>query len=620
MNAIRRIWIPIAVAVCFAAIQLAFPSTFDGIRERSFDIYQRLMPRELPLDQVAVVAIDDESLAKHGRWPWSRAQVGEVVDLISQSGAAAIGLDLLFPEDDVSADGPTSDAAFADALSRAPSVLAMTLTHDGAPLDFEPKAGFSFIGDGTPPIDQGYPGGLAPVAAFTQAASGLGVIRSFADDDGRMRAIPLLWAEEPAPGKFRYWPAFSIEMLRVAQAETSVAARIFGAQDDALKVGAVVVPLADGRLRLVDVPATPLNISAAKLLADGPQNALENRIVVLAVDAAGVDRYHLTARGNLRLGADLHAIAVSQMLNSFYLIRINDPVEMEMGLFAALALLMLAGFVMLGRNPMMATGFAALICFVPLAFGLWFYADRGVLLDAGQPTLGLLLAGLSGGYALYREAERKRVSLQRQFSQFLSPEVVKQLAESEGVAALEVEDRMITIMLLDIRSFTAMSEEYGAKSMVDVVNHFFAIASDEIFKRGGTIDKYMGDAVLAFWNAPLPQADHAARGFDCAQAILARVRRENRLLEAQDLPAIRIVAALESGLCSVGNMGTPERIDYTALGPAVNLVSRLEKLAKDDGHLLVTGPGCAAELEQPMLKVARVDVRGFAEPVDVYVP
>jgi len=175
-------------------------------------------------------------------------------------------------------------------------------------------------------------------------------------------------------------------------------------------------------------------------------------------------------------------------------------------------------------------------------------------------------------------------------------------------------------MLLDVRGFTAMSEKYGGKAMVEVVNHFFAIASDEIFKRGGTIDKYMGDAVLAFWNAPLEQADHAELAFDCAQAILERVRRENNLLENKDLPAIKIVAVLETGICSVGNMGTPERIDYTAIGPAVNLVARLEKVAKEEGHLLVTGPACAAELSRPMLKVAKVDVRGFKDPIDVYVP
>lgn len=620
MNALKRIWVPIAIALCFAAFQFSFSASLDGIRERGFDIYQRILPRDLPLDQVAIVTIDDASLTSFGRWPWPRQKVGEVVALIEQSGASAIGLDLLFPEPDQSDQGSASDAAFARVLARSPSVLAMTLADGGAKLQLDREQGFSFIGDGNPPVDQGYPGGIAPIERFSRAAPGLGVIRSFADDDGRMRAIPLIWAEEAGVGKFRYWPAFSVEMLRIAQMETSIAVRTFGTPDDALKVGAVVVPLTDGRLRLIDVPSTPLSISAKTLIEEGPQLELENRIVILAVDAAGVDRYHLTARGNLRLGADLHAIAVSQMLNSSYLKRIANADLVEMGLFAGLAGLMVIGFLFLDRLPLFATSFAILICAVPIAVGVWLYSERSILLDASQPTLGLLLAGLAGGYALYREAEHRRVSLQMQFSQFLSPEVVRQLAETDSVAALAAEDRTITIMLLDVRGFTAMSEQFGGKVMVDVVNHFFAIASDEIFKRGGTIDKYMGDAVLAFWNAPLEQADHAELAFDCAQAILDRVRRENPMLEKRGLPAIKIVAVLETGVCSVGNMGTPERIDYTAIGPAVNLVARLEKVAKDEGHLLVTGPACAAELSRPMLKIAKVDVRGFKEPIEVYVP
>lgn len=620
MNAFKRIWVPIAIALCFAAFQFSFSGSLDGIRERGFDIYQRMMPRDVPLDQVAIVAIDDASLTRFGRWPWPREKVGEVVALIERSGAAAIGLDLLFPEPDLSDQGPASDAALADVLAQSPSVLAMTLADDGSKLALTRETGFTFIGDGSPPVERGYPGGIAPIELLSTAAPGLGVIRSFADDDGRMRAVPLIWAEEPEAGKLRYWPAFSVEMLRVAQMETSITARTFGGQDDALKVGAVIVPLADGGLRLIDVPSTPLNVSVQALFDEGPQESLENRIVILAVDAAGVDRYHLTARGDLRLGADLHAIAVSQMLNSSYLTRIANANFIEIGLFASLAGLLIISFLVLGRHPLFVTSFAIVICAVPIAAGIWFYAERSILLDASQPTLGLLLAAIGGGYALYREAEHRRVSLQMQFSQFLSPEVVKQLSETDSVATLAAEDRTITIMLLDVRGFTAMSEKYGGKAMVEVVNHFFAIASDEIFKRGGTIDKYMGDAVLAFWNAPLEQANHAELAFDCAQAILDRVRRENHVLEKRELPAIKIVAVLETGICSVGNMGTPERIDYTAIGPAVNLVARLEKVAKDEGHLLVTGPACAAELSRPMLKVAKVEVRGFKEPVDVYVP
>jgi adenylate cyclase len=138
--------------------------------------------------------------------------------------------------------------------------------------------------------------------------------------------------------------------------------------------------------------------------------------------------------------------------------------------------------------------------------------------------------GAAGGYALYREAERRRGVLQKQFSQFLSPEVVRHLAETDTAAALKVEDREITAMLVDVRGFTAMSAALGADKTVTVVNHFLEIANREIFARGGTIDKYMGDAVLAFWNAPLEVADHADRAIDCARAMIAAVAAGNAQL------------------------------------------------------------------------------------------
>jgi adenylate cyclase len=607
-------WAALALVLVLAAIAAS-----GSLRERGFDLYQTLLPRDVPLDQVAIVAIDEASLASQGRWPWPRARVGALVEAIAESGAAAIGLDLLFPEPDASADGAASDAAFAQALARAPSVVAMTLGADAPPVRVEPKAGFSFIGAGADAFDRGYGGGVAPIAPLAEAAGGLGVIRAFADDDGRMRAIPLVWAEQ-APGMpLRHWPAFSVEMLRVAQGEAGVAVRMGGAGEDAIKVGGAIVPLGDGRLRLIDVPASPLRVSASELLANGSDGTLAGRIVVLAVDAAGLDRYHLTARGELRLGADLHAIAVSQMLAGLFLLEAPNARLAEFALLAVGGLVILIALALLARRPVLVALAALGVIALPPALGFAAYAN-GLLIDWTQPSAGLFFVALAGGYGLYRQAERRRRTLQTQFAQFLSPEVVRRLAETDARAALAVEDRPITVMMVDIRGFTALTESWPADKTVAALNHFLAIANAEIFARDGTIDKYLGDAVLAFWNAPVEQPGHADLALDAAQAIVARVDSENATLTARGLPVLSVVAAVETGTCSVGNMGTADRVDFTAIGPAVNMVARLEQQCKQLGEPVLAGPGCAAGANQPMRPVATLDLRGIDGPTHVFAP
>nr|WP_281435922.1 adenylate/guanylate cyclase domain-containing protein [Oricola nitratireducens] len=598
---------------------VAFDRMFAGLREKTYDTYQSVSPIELDLDQVAIVAIDEESLARFGRWPWPRAEIGKLVDAVTSSGAAAVGLDLFFAEPDSGADGAASDAAFARALARAPSLLAMSLDPSAGPIEIGEKAGWTVVGL-DPAAAEAVPGGIAPLPDLAEAASGLGIVRTLPDADGVIRKVPLVWAETPG-GETRLWPALSMELLRVAQGAPSYTLRLEGLPSDAVRVGGVTVPLGgDGRIRIIDTTVPVPHVSATGLLDTGRADGLDGRIAIIAVDAAGIDQYHLTARGGHRLGADIHAILATQMLEGRYLFEAPHARAIERGLFLGGILLLFLILTGLARRPLLAVLASAPVIAAPLAAGAYAYASRDLLLDGVQPAAGLLAMGAAGGYALYREAERRRVVLQKQFSQFLSPEVVRHLAETDTAAALKVEDREITAMLVDVRGFTAMSGALGADKAVEVVNHFLEIANREIFARGGTIDKYMGDAVLAFWNAPLEAPDHADRAIDCARAIIAALKVANPQLQARGLPAIEVVAAIESGVCSVGNMGTERRIDYTAIGPAINMTSRLEAETKKMGQEMLIGPGAAARTRFALTPLGEVHLRGMDKPCAVFRP
>ncbi len=599
-------------------IHAVFANPLGLLREKTYDLHQSLAPIPLDFEQVVVVAIDEASLDEYGRWPWPRDRIAELVDAILASGAAAVGIDIFLAEPDSSQEGADGDAKLASTLTGARTVLAMSLDAEAGALDVPQKAGWSVVG-----LDPDAPGtvtgGLAPLDALARAADGLGIVRALPDADGVIRKVPLVWAERPAAGEVRLWPAFSMDILRVAQAAGSYTLRLEGLPGDAIRVGGVTVPLGeDGRIRLIDTAAAVPHLPANELLGAGASAQLGGRIAILAVDAAGLDQYHLTARGVHRLGADVHAMLVSQMLSGRYLHELRNARLVERGLFAGGSLVLLIVLTAFARQPSFALALSTPVIFAPIAIAAWLYAERETLLDGVQPAVGLLMMGVAGGYALYREAERRRRLLQRQFGQFLSPEVVRHLAETDAAAALQVDDREITAMLVDVRGFTALTATLGADQTVALVNHFFEIANREIFARSGTIDKYMGDAVLAFWNAPLPAPDHIDRAIDCARAILTAVEAANPQLEAKGLPAIRTVAVLETGVCSVGNMGTEQRIDYTAIGPSINMTSRLEHEAKRLGRPILIGPAAAAKAKVPVREVAVVQLRGFGKACPVY--
>lgn len=256
----------------------------------------------------------------------------------------------------------------------------------------------------------------------------------------------------------------------------------------------------------------------------------------------------------------------------------------------------------------------------------------GLTFQLTNAVLGLLIAitlfvifGIKVVTHLNETAQKRHDVLQSQFSQFLSPLVVAELARSDAHADLKVETKELSVLLVDMRGFTALSEQLGSERSVALVNHFLALVSEEVFARDGTVDKYIGDAVLAFWNAPLDQPDHVDRAIDTGRAILARLKAENTDLTAGDLPALSAVVMIESGACSVGNIGTKDRIDYTAIGPAVNMVSRMEPLAKslasDDhapGDMLLLGPGCAALTSYPLTEVTRATLRGMTQEAALF--
>ncbi|MGE0846941.1 MAG: CHASE2 domain-containing protein, partial [Flavobacteriaceae bacterium] len=426
------------------ALHILLDGPLGAFREKSFDAYQQLSPRAESGNPVVLVAIDDLSLKTHGRWPWNRGKLAELVERTAESGAAVVGIDLILAEADTGPEGAAGDARLARALARVPSVVAVSLGHEITSFEAEPKAGWSIVGE-VPETLPGFRGLTASLPQFSEAAAGLGVIRSVPDGDGVLRHVPILWLRQ-GPDRLQLWPSFALELLRLYAGEEGYIARMAGEGFDALRIAGAIVPLEPaGTIRLWESRHDPPRVSAADLLAGRKDARLENAVAIIELSAVGLSQFQLTPTRPARAGGDIHAAAIEQMIAGRYLEAPAMARLFERGWFLIAALIIVGGWGILARRLWVGTFVIALLVLAPLAYGFLAYRLDGELFDPVQPVVGIVLVAAFEGYSLYRRAEERRNTLARQFSQYMSPSVVAQLAESDTAAMLSGEKREITI-------------------------------------------------------------------------------------------------------------------------------------------------------------------------------
>lgn len=604
----------LAIAVLLVAIHFGFDPVLDGLRGKTFDIYQNLAPESSTTGDIVLVTIDDAALAREGRWPWSRTRIAELIARIGAAHPSAFGIDILFPD----AGDTVGDAALASAIETARPVLAMSTSEiSGARLP-EQKAGWSVVGNGNASLIPRLPGLLASRPVFAMQAGGLGLVRSVPDPDGVTRSIPMVWATGAA-GDPAFWPSMALELARIHMGEPGYTLRLGPEGYDALRLGNRTIPLSSGGAIWLQDSANPVaRVAALDLLNGTANNELAGKIAILSVAATGFDSFHTTPLVATRPGAEIHALLTGQILNGRFPVEPADAKLYERLLFALLALTMIAAVSLLAERRLALLAAFAVLAATPFAVGLAAYAWRDELYDGLQPSVGLVALAAALTYLLYRLAEQRRQRISGQFALYLSPKVVEALIRSDTDVTRSAERRMVTVMFMDMRGFTASSETLPPDEVVSTVNRFLTIASEEIFRTDGTIDKFMGDAVMAFWNAPLDQPDHASRAMRSVTAIIDRLRDENAARRSAGLSQIVVGAGLESGRCSVGNFGSDIRYNFTVIGQSANLAARLEHATKGTGHAVLAGPGFARQVPDLVMPAGPFTLAGFAQPVEAF--
>ena len=609
----------IVLTILLLAGHIIFAEPLAYFRGKTFDAYQTFSPRpgSEKDSPIKLVVIDDVTLAKYGRWPWNRGVVGKLVDGIRNQGAAVVGLDLLFPEPDTGPDGTKGDDALAAALAKMPTVLATSLGNEFTNTNIHPKADPSIVGI-VPTNLAGFTGVVSSLPKFNQGASGLGIIRSTTDPDGVLRELPLVWLQSTGDG-YQMWPSFALELVRLYAGVGNYAVRMKEDGFEALKIGSAILPLQpQGQAILWERHGDIPKISALNILDGGSEPSLKNAIVIISNNAVGLDQFHTTPSKTQRLGSEVHALIAEQILLGTFLSKPANAVNIERLWFLVSALLIILSSSFVFRSFFLAIPLVIFVISAPLFAGFAAYLWRAELYESVQPAVGLFLVITMEAYSLYKASEQRRSVLVQQFSQFMSPTVVKQLMEQDSEALLTGEKREITVLLMDMRNFTSTTQDLTADQMFDLINHLLSIANDQIFKYDGTVDKFMGDAVLAFWNAPVDQPDHADKGLAAAEAIVASIQAKNPELVERGLPPLQIGAALETGVCTVGNYGSSLRFDYTAIGSAMNMAARLEAATKTVGVPLIVGPGFAKCTTRNLHLVDKIPLKGFVEKVPVY--
>jgi adenylate cyclase len=525
----------------------------------------------------------------------------------------------------------SNDAVLAQAIAQTPTVLGAILTQDDGAVDFKTSFGIATAGDDPIPFLPHFAGAVVPLPILSAASVGLGALNWLPDRDQIVRRVPLLLALGD-----KIVPSLSAEALRAVQGASTIVVRssnasgqvAFGAHTgvNTIKIGDLEVPAdPQGELHVRYTRSEPRRfIPAWKLLAGTVErDDIQDRIVVLGTSAVGLRDQRSTPVDASVAGVEIHAQVLEQILAGAWLVRPDwsGGAELLLSIGLALAFGMLLPFVSALSG---AIGAAAAIGLV--IWSSWHaFTARGLLLDPILPGLSVSITYVLCVVWLYRAEQRQRKFVREAFGRYVSPVVVERLAENPLKLVLGGETRILTIMFCDVRGFTSIAERLDAQSLTQFMNEYLTPMTDTVLAHGGTIDKYIGDAVMAFWNAPLDDPDHADHA---ARAALAMVQELAALNErwrgrgnerGEEHHDVKFGIGLATGDCCVGNFGSIHRFDYSVIGDHVNLASRLEGATK---HYQTDILACEATRDLspglPWLEVDNVRIKGKTQTTRVF--
>jgi len=639
----------ICVLLLFALVplRLADPRPLQELRTRTFDLFQVLRPRPQEIRPVVIVDIDEASLKAIGQWPWPRTTVADLVTQITQLGAVTIGFDIIFPEPDrmspaiaersfrcIDAETrakldslPSNDEALADAIKHSRVVVGQAGA--AAPevkttADAALQTGVAFRGPDPHRYLVTFAGLLRNVPVIEQAAAGRGLFSINPESDGIIRRVPVIMTAQGS-----LVPSLSLEMLRVVTGSSAILVRVDEAGVQSVAVPGLEVPTdRNGQFWVHFNHHDPERYVSAKDVLQGnvPPDRLAGKLVLIGTSAIGLLDLKTTPLDATMPGVEVHAQILESVLSKSSLVNPNYAIGAELALAVLFGLAIIVAAPMLPASVVIVLGGCLIAGLIGLS--LYLFVEHNLLIDFTYPLISSWLIYLVLTFVNYFREQKQRRQIRSAFGYYLSPHMVEQLARSPEKLVLGGEERRMTILFSDVRGFTTISEHYkdDPQGLTRLMNRFLTPLTNAIIERKGTIDKYIGDAIMAFWNAPVDDHEQEANACEAALEMLSRAETLNGELkrEAESdggvyMP-LRIGIGLNTGPCVVGNMGSDFRFNYSVLGDTVNLASRLEGRTKDYRIPVVIGSRTAEGAKQKfaVMEIDLIMVKGKKQPEAVF--
>jgi len=634
-----------------------------------FDQFNIIHPRQTS-DKVVIIDIDEQSLEAIGQWPWPRNVLGQLTKSLTEKGAKAIAFDGVFAEEDRSSphyvlsdltrdqalalpsgfqeDGRLKnyDDLFAQEIKKS-KVFVTAFTYGRAgrentkPYDKKRIKARNDVKDVFLNHAARFSAAAVNLPEFSRAAAGTGSFMAQPDSDGVLRRVGMVFTDQKT-----LYPSLSLEALRVGLLGRKATIILGRTSAEDMKdidtqyrvvLGEHKIPVEEDGILYVyyrymcseqDVKYTPERclktdyISAYKFLDtafdDETMSAVKDKIVLIGASAEGLKDLRTTALQPFRPGVEVHANVIEQVLNGSYLLRpqVTEVAEASFILVSGLLFILVAPFI-----GIIVSIFLCATLISVAFFGAYIaYVDYGLLIDPVYPSLAALVMFIASTILSYARAEMKRKQIRNAFGMYVAGDVVKDLETNPDKLKLGGENRDLTVMFTDIRKFTSISEGLSPEELINLMNEFLTSMTDIVMDHNGTVDKYIGDAMMTFWNAPLDVKNHereaclaALKMQDALTPINVNVKKRAEKLGKEPV-LLQAGIGINTGPCAVGNMGSKQRFAYSALGDAVNLSSRLEGQTKMYGLYILVGESTyqkasdLAMLELDLIKVVGKDI------------
>ena len=600
-------WI-ISLLIIIALCSIRFYDVWilDVLRLKALDSHQRQQQTEI-VDNVVTIEINNDTLSEYGQWPFPRGELANHIHRLYESGAGLVILPMLFAEP----DRFDQDPQFQDMLLKTPTIIGQVPAQvtNGNPV----TRGVAAVGESWKPWLYRYSAAVGPLKEFAEAAIGVGMLIVAPEKDGVVRRTPLAVQIDD-----QIYPSMSMEILRVATGDVSYQIKTGVAGVEALRIPKYNIIKTDqnGNIWLDFKWRTETYALHEEL----PK--LDGKIVILSLTAAGLDAPVPTPVGVIQ-NHDLIASSVATMMSGRNITRPYWTNLAELGGSFTLALLITIVVLTLRWYY----GMILLPVFLGGSYygSLYLFTEYSYLVDWSWPVLTIFIAWSSSAFLRFMQEYKLRQQIKKQFEHYLDPRQVAILQKNPEKLKLGGERKEMSFLFMDIVGFTPISEHYknndDPEGLCEVINNYLDRMTKIVQNNGGTVDKYMGDCIMAFWNAPLECENHAQMAVKTSIECADETEKMKAEFKEKGLPDINIGSGVNTGECIVGNMGSTTRFDYSVIGDAVNLAARLEAQTRNYPNCTTLYSQYTKDLiDIPSEELDRIKVKGKEELITIYQP